>query len=216
MKQIAIYAEGGGDSRDQKGELRNGLDSLLKDQKQAAQAKRLKWKSVFCGGRQQTYDAFVNELKVADADVLCVLLVDSEDAIVAEIENDAETNATNRVAHLVKRDKWRLADIAPEQIHLMVQCMEAWIVADPEAMAEYYGQGFRTNGLPNRKNLEDEPKLELFEKLKNATRNSKKGAYEKIKHGSKLLQRIDPVKVVGRCSRFSTFTEWLTKRIGGA
>jgi len=31
--------------------------------------------------------------------------------------------------------------------------MEAWIAADPDAMALYYGQGFRPKSLPQRSNL---------------------------------------------------------------
>lgn len=60
MKGIAIYVEGGGDSAQQKAELRQGLDALLHEQKQAARDKRLGWKTIPGGGRQQTFDAFRN------------------------------------------------------------------------------------------------------------------------------------------------------------
>ena len=36
MTEIAIYVEGGGDTAQQKAELRNGFDELLNSQKQAA------------------------------------------------------------------------------------------------------------------------------------------------------------------------------------
>lgn len=98
----------------------------------------------------------------------------------------------------------------------MVQCMEAWIVADSEALADYYGKNFHAKSLPNRHDLEQEPKSDLQAKLKKATEKIQKGEYAKIKHASKLLERIDPTKVAARCSRFATFTAWLSKEIGDA
>ena len=46
--------------------------------------------------------------------------------------------------------------------------MEAWVVADAKALAAYYGQGFAGNVLPKRPNLEDEPKLDIYDKLARA------------------------------------------------
>ncbi len=118
----------------------------------------------------------------------------------------------------MKRDGWNLSDVEPEQIHLMVPCMEAWIVADPEGMALYYGQGFRSKCLPHRLNLEGEPKSKLYSKLANATKDTSKGEYSesnnaKIRHASKLLEKISAAKVAARCPRFAAFTAWLDKRI---
>ena len=98
----------------------------------------------------------------------------------------------------------------------MVQCMEAWIVADTNALAAYYGTGFRVQSLPSRLNLEDEPKPDLLDKLKKATQRTQKGAYAKFKHASKLLERIDLHRVGQRCPRFATFTAWLSKEIADA
>lgn len=33
-------------------------------------------------------------------------------------------------------------------LHLMVQCMEAWLVADPDCLKAYYGRGFNERRLP--------------------------------------------------------------------
>lgn len=104
-----------------------------------------------------------------------------------------------------------------ECIHLMVQCMEAWIVADPEALAAFYDQYFKANALPARQNLEEEPKQDLYDKLDKATADKRliKGRYGKIRHASELLKRIDPAKVAMRCPRFATFTRWLDATIAG-
>lgn len=100
----------------------------------------------------------------------------------------------------------------------MVACMETWIVADPEGMAFYYGKGFRRGALPQRGDLEAEPKVELYDKLARATRDTSKGEYSaaanaKIRHASKLLATIDPRKVAARCPRFHTLSHWLERRI---
>ncbi len=41
MKEIAIYVEGGGDTAQQRAELRNGLDQPLDGPKEAARAERV-------------------------------------------------------------------------------------------------------------------------------------------------------------------------------
>jgi len=119
----------------------------------------------------------------------------------------------------VNRDGWELKDFPAEHIHLMVQCMEAWIVADPEAMSAYYGDGFKASKLPVRSNLEEEPKDSLYCKLADATRGTSKGEYSqanrsKIRHASKLLERLDVARVAARCPRFATFCGWLADVIG--
>lgn len=127
--------------------------------------------------------------------------------------NDPAKNAQARVQHLHQREGWDLSGVGPEQVHLMVRCMEAWIVADPEVLSSFYGKGFQLRSLPTRQNLEEEPKPDLQDKLKKATRKTQKGEYQKIKHASKLLGMIDPAKVGKRCSRFLTFTMWLSQAI---
>ena len=94
--------------------------------------------------------------------------------------------------------------------------METWIVSDPEAVANFYGKGFLSRSLPNRTNLEEETKPDIFKKLKTATARTQKGEYAKIKHASKLLKLIAPINVAKRCSRFGTFTTWLSQQIEAA
>ena len=96
----------------------------------------------------------------------------------------------------------------------MVQCMEAWIVADPDKLEEFYKQQFKKNTLPKRNNLEEEAKTDIYEKLKSATKDTQKGEYGKIKHASKLLEVIRPDTVAVRCPRFKIFQQWLIESIG--
>lgn len=229
MKKIEIYVEGGGDTAQQKAELRNGLDQLLNTQKQAARDKRFRWKLVPSGGRDAAYKAFINAVDYADAETQCVLLVDSEDEVSPELPVVAgETkeqasqrklaDAMTRRIHLQNRDHWDLAAISPECVHLIVRCMETWIVADPDRMADIYGKDFHRQRLPDLPNLENEPKAVLYTKLAKATEDTKKGEYSeennsKIKHASKLLEKIRADRVAARCPRFATFTRWLSEKI---
>jgi hypothetical protein len=229
VRSIAIYVEGGGDTAQQKAELRVGLDRLLIRQKDAARAKRLGWKIVPCGGRSGAYRAFVNAVRKGDDPALCILLVDSEEGLSPELpvlgaesavqrRHRERQDARVRRDHLVNRDGWNFEGIEDDRLHLMVVCMETWIVADPDTMASYYGSGFRANSLPRRLNLEEEPKTTLYARLADATRNTSKGAYSesnnaKIKHAAKLLARLNPAEVAGRCPRFATFTSWLDHQI---
>ena len=227
MNEIAIYVEGGGDTAQQKAELRTGLDQLLDAQKREARAKHLRWKLVPSGGRDSAFAAFANAFKNSSDQTLCVLLVDSEDEIppeesIRDEESDEETSqrlskdSKTRQNHLSNRDGWKFVGAPPDVIHLMVRCMEAWIVADPVALKIYYGNGFHENQLPVRIDLEDEEKLQIYDKLEKATKDTSKGRYAKISHASKLLALIDPNKVATRCPRFATFTSWLSREIADA
>jgi len=214
VTEIAIYVEGGGDTPEQKAELRRGLDGLLDNVKSKARAKRLSWKLIPSGGRQATYEAFINALHT-NPDRINVLLVDSETPIAA-VTGDTDQDAEVRVAHLTQRDQWDFSEVHSQRVHLMVQCMETWIVADVDALRRFYGQGFATNSLPRRVNLEEEPKVDVYNKLMMATRATQKGEYGKIRHASRLLQNIDPIQVETHCPRFAILMRWLEESIVAA
>jgi len=216
-----VYIEGGGNSKDQKAALRRGFDALFALEKSKAREKRLSLSFICCGGRQDAYEAFLNELDSNPARI-SALLVDSETSLGSALPNRAQ-DAAIRVSHLRQKqgadgrgqgDGWKLSDDLADRVHLMVQCMEAWIVADPEALAKFYGQKFKRSKLPDRINLEEESKADLCSKLESATKETQKGNYAKIRHASELLGMIDPAKVTARCVRFTIFRQWLTETIG--
>ena len=96
--------------------------------------------------------------------------------------------------------------------------MEAWILADPEKMKEFYKKNFRENALPRLPNLEHEGKLSIYSKIAAATKDTQKGEYSdannsKITHASKLLEMIRPDVISVRCPRFKTFVKWLNKNV---
>ena len=199
MIGVEIYMEGGGDSRDGKAALRQGMDALLEPLKAAARSNALHWKLVPCGNRNAAFRAFRNAVN-AGGDVFVMLLVDSEAPV-----------STGSRQHLSSRDEWDFSFADEGAVHLMAQVMETWIIADSDALAAYYGQGFRRNALPTRQNLEDVSKSDIERALNHATEQTTKGRYQKIKHARDLLRRIDVNNVRERCRHcerlFNTATE---------
>ena len=191
MSRLTIYVEGGGTSAGQRKRLREGMDVFLADLKDMARKRRRGLRLVPCGGRRMAYEAFANARDHAEDGETVVLLVDSE----------APVTAAAPAAHLRERqgDQWELAGVPDDHIHLMVQVMETWIVADPDALAGYCGQGFRANALPNRQDLQEKGKEAVASALERATRHTQKGSYHKLRHGSELLKLIDAAKVRQRC-----------------
>ena len=155
-----------------------------------------------CGGRDRAFRAFRNA--AGNDETLAVLLVDSEGPVSAR-----------PVAHLAQRDGWDLQDAENDAVHLMVQVMETWIVADAAALEDYHGGGFNGRQLPRREALEEVPKAEIERTLHQATARTTKGAYHKIRHASELLARIDRERVKARCRHFRRLWESLALRLAG-
>lgn len=187
MSGVAIYMEGGGKGPDARAALRRGMDALLVPLKQAARDKSMRWKLVCCGPRDEAFRSFRNAARNGEAAIV-LLLVDAEEPV-----------ATGPREHLQARDKWDMRGVDAQSVHLMVQTMEAWIVADADALSRYYGQGFSAGALPRAADLESVVKREVDRSLRRATERTGKGRYRKIAHASDLLRRIDAETVKARC-----------------
>jgi hypothetical protein len=115
------------------------------------------------------------------ADAIHLLLVDSEDFV----------RVSSPKQHLIARDNWDLSGINEENTHLMVQVMESWIIADIEALANFYGQKFNRNAIPPSNNVEQIAKADVESALKNATKSTQKGEYHKINYDPNILAIVD-------------------------
>lgn len=182
--KIKVYVEGGGQTKALRTKCRRGFSAFFSkaglSQKPAV---------VACGTRNDAYDDFCTAVKTVEADTLPLLLVDSE-ASVANGNTDAPWD------HLKTRDGWNKPNGAAEnQAHLMVLCMESWFMADKDALAEFFGNGFHRNSLPRQADIEAIPKATLYSCLKNAARPTKKKTYGKGDHSFGILAMVDPQKV---------------------
>ena len=108
-----------------------GWMRFFSNSRKAARNKALSWKLVCCGSRDETFKRFRDAVNSSPGAVN-VLLVDAEEPV---------SQSPRR--HLQDRDRWDLSSIGEDTVHLMVQTMEAWIVADSEALKDYYGQGLQ-------------------------------------------------------------------------
>lgn len=151
-----------------------------------------------CGSRNEAYRDFCRSLQ-HDHDILAILLVDAEAPVDA---------GKKPCAHLREQDGWTHAMPEP-QVHLMVQCMESWLLADRTTLQGFYGQGFRPNALPANPAIEAIPKQDVMEGLARATKDTTKGEYHKTRHGFAILENLDPVKVSDRSPHAKAFLDFL-------
>ncbi|MCH8311968.1 MAG: DUF4276 family protein [Nitrospinae bacterium] len=180
MSSIRIYVEGGGDRKDTKAKCRRGFAVFFKK----IFPERKQPKITACGGRTKAFRSFCIATR-QNPENINILLVDSEEPV-----------SKRPWEHLKDKDNWDRPDEATDDsAHLMVQCMESWFLADKDVLAEYYGQGFSLNALPQRMNIEEIPKSDIQQALEQATKNSQKGTYHKTKHAFDILASIDPSKL---------------------
>ena len=182
-----VYVEGGGDgNKALKAECRRAFKSLFE---KAGLAGRLP--SVHPGGgRKQTYDDFCTAFNNPRNRDFVALLVDSEDPV---------ANGVGPWTHLRNRqeDGWdRPTRATDEHAHLMVQCMEAWFLADRETLAVVFGHGFRPGALPGQQNVERVRKGDVLDGLENAARGCRtRRGYRKGRDSFDILARLDPQRV---------------------
>lgn len=204
-KQFRIYLEGGGDGKKGKDALRRAMDDFLKPLKDKARQNGCAWTLVCCGGRRSAWDKFQNAVRNYPHET-AILLVDSETAVAYPADPFPSDGPKQ---HLKNRagDGWDTDACPTNHIHLMVQSMETWLVADPDGLAAFYGQGFNTKVLPNRLHLEQEAKAHVYAKLDAAARQTPKGLYseDKLTHSSKILPKVDSTKVRARCPHAEHF-----------
>lgn len=176
--KIKIYVEGGGDSSALKTRCRAGFRRFFEKAGLTGQMPKV----VACGSRENAYDSFrtaVSNNRIQQE--LPLLLVDSEGPVTSPPWD-----------HLHMQDGWKQPDAASDgQAHLMVQCMEAWFLADVECLKQFFGQTFNEGALPKNRKIERVTKEKVLKSLKEATRQCPgKGG-----HSFEILGRLNPTKI---------------------
>jgi hypothetical protein len=183
MVSVRIYVEGGGGGKLVRTKCRKGFSEFFHRTGFSGRMPKI----VACGTRNNAYDDFRSAWVQSDAESFLILLVDSEGPVTQAPWD-----------HLRTREGWiKPGPASDDNAHLMVQCMEAWFLADKKAMAEYYGQYFNERSLPANPKIEEIPKGDILKGLSDATRNTQKGEYDKGDHSFAILERLDPSGMKG-------------------
>jgi hypothetical protein len=144
---------------------------------------------VACGSRTEAFKKFCIAVRNAAPDEFMCILVDSEDSL---------EGTASPWAFLRKRqaDQWpQPAGTSDDNAHLMVQCMEAWFLADPEAVERFFGRQFRGDALPKRRDVENIPKSDLFTSLESASNGQYRKGKRSGEQSFKLLATLNPDKL---------------------
>ena len=178
-----VYVEGGGNTKTTRTACRKGFSEFFG-------RAGLRPRMMPCGGRGEAYDDFRDALRAAHDGEFVILLVGSEEPVAEG--SDPWTHLGNRAA-----DRWsRPREAGDDSAQLMVQCMEAWFLADKDSLARFFGAGFNRSALPARQDVENVPKDDIEAGLKMATRRcGKKLTYHKGRHSFAILAELDPGKV---------------------
>ena len=196
-REIRIYFEGNR-------KLRLGLGEFLSSIRNAASAKKLGWQLIASGSRTNTIKNFRVALR-DHPEAFNILLVDAEEAV---FHSSWDHLRGRNELNWPKQD-----DLADTHCHLMVQVMEAWFIADIEALRNYYGQGFNENAIPKDREVEKIGKDKIESALIGATRNTSKREYHKTHHAPKLLSKLSVERVrkaAPACERlFKVLNDWI-------
>jgi hypothetical protein len=203
MVELYLYVEGGGDAASLKAKCREGFSEFLRKAGLEGRMPRI----VACGSRKQAYDRFRTAIREREHSAM--ILVDSEDPV----------SGKSPWAHLRQRqdDRWETPPGAnDDDCHLMVECMEAWFLADRRTLAAFFGQGFNANPLRTAAtSVEQVPKASVLQALAVATKGcAGKGAYGKGRHSFELLAKIDPAEVTAASHWAARFVTALKTRMG--
>ena len=134
VTEIRLYIEGDS-GKHRHPTLREGFRDFLTDIVGIARQKKVGFRLIMAGSRQQACHDFITALRIYRGNgVYIALLVDSEGPL-----------AGREPVDLLSNDCCPYRIVAqPEQCHLMVECMESWFLADVLALQRYYGKKFNT------------------------------------------------------------------------
>lgn len=176
--------------------LREGFGTFLSETKNRAREKRCRFQLVAAKGKPA--DALKAARKTHPS-ACNVLLLDSD-----------RPDDGRLCDHLCQESG--LEATVCDSVFWMVEIMESWFLADPEALTEFYGQHFQKSAVQCSLDVELVPKKDVYSKLKAATRNTVH-QYDKTADAPALLGRINPAKARSRSRNCSRMFESLLARL---
>ncbi len=208
---VTIYVEGGGVGDPSLTKCRKGFRIFFERMLPGKDRVEV----VACGSRSEAFKKFRTAQQGVMPGDYVILLVDSEESVEPHV---------SPWDHLGKRegDKWpKPKSATDDQVHLMVQCMEAWFMADREAVVEHFDKGLKTDDLPSPVNgdIERISKATITAALEKAARKvgkamgTEKRAYHKVEDGFPLLERVNPEKVCKASKHAHRLRETLKKKL---
>jgi len=199
---VRVFVEGGGDRRETLSRCREAFSRLFAKALGAGRRPAV----VACGSRNETFKRFCSH--VALAEKVCFLLVDAEGPLLAANESVRDL--------LFRRDGWRQPPgVTDDQLHLMIECMEAWLLADREALVRFYNGDLVLGALPGNPRVEQVPKDDILQGLENATHSSRKGMYHKGRHSFAILASVDAAVLEERAASAARLFVVLRNSLGG-
>ena len=175
VKPIRIYYEGSS-------KLREGFQEFFRPICPTG----VKPSLVACGSTAEAIGDFMRAMHT-NTESINLLLIDSD------VPDDGKL--VDSLRNRLSKESAIGASVTDEQLHFMVQVMESWFLADKECLRRFYGQAFRENRLPANTKVEEILKDDVIKRLEDATRDTKKGTYDKTRHAPRLLAQLDVDKV---------------------
>jgi len=198
--KIRLYVEGG-----PKGTHADGLRRFKNSFKQhlARLDPLLKSLEVSpCGSTEETVRDFARAVHESEPNCVVSLLVDA----------DAPVTANSPAKHLeAKLNSAKVPQGVRSNIFLMVQCMEAWLVTDIDALEKCFGTKVRAIKFPPNPDIEAVPKRDVLDVLDVAARHTPTGHYHKVRDGAKMLAELQPAAVAERSRHARALHEFLRR-----
>lgn len=190
---VKIFVEGGGNNNtDLKSQCRKAFCNFFK---KAGLDNRLP-RVIACGGRTDAYNDFYKSVRNKEN---AFLLIDSEDVIDDKFDignnNNQDGSPWEHLNNTKENQLTKPKDVSDKQCHLMVTSMETWLLADVNALSEYFGKKFKGESLPRHNNLERIDKNNVLEAINKAAKDTAKKRYEKGRDSFCILGMIDPALV---------------------
>ena len=175
---IRLYIEG--DS-----ELRPGFIHFFGRQIKQAGEMGIRFEVRLTGSTEKTLGAFLIA-NHENPDDLNVCLIDSD-------RSEDGTLWQELLQHKAQHPRWRrLRKPDREQAHWMIQAMEAWFLADREALRRHFGSRLRERQIPNS-NAEEVSNPKRVLRRASASRPERR--YHETRDAPELLRRLNIEKV---------------------